>query len=361
MPIAPTGFLFDHACGSQYYGFSRREFAMKNPAELTLGGWMVYVLREADGALSMEEALHSILDSMKVYFPAQSVAVILFDDDTNEAHIKISRQISYSYVKEFHHKTPGPQIERLMLSQEPLLLHERPGRDEEYAELKMEHDFTSAVLAPVITNHRSIGYIFCDRNGPPSFTESDLLHLQVVGFLIGSLMVKFELLQERRQLSQTDDATNALKYAVFVAALDTELKRSVSHAYAVTLALIQLPTFKNFLDMHGIDRAHAALAELVRIIGRHTRTTDLLARYSADRLILCLSGLTEAEALQMLTAIRDEARSEVGAGSGIEVEALIGAIFLESEIQKKQPLQTLIGSLGKSLVEASKSGLSLKR
>ena len=58
----------------------------------TLGGWLVHVMREADGALSLEESLHVIMDSMKEFFPCQSVAVILIDEDTKELRIKISRQ-----------------------------------------------------------------------------------------------------------------------------------------------------------------------------------------------------------------------------------------------------------------------------
>ena len=75
----------------------------------TLGGWLVHVMREADGALSLEEALHVIMDSMKEYFPCQSVAVILIDDDTKELRIKISRQISYTFVKKFHRTARAPR------------------------------------------------------------------------------------------------------------------------------------------------------------------------------------------------------------------------------------------------------------
>ena len=35
----------------------------------TLGGWLVHVMSRSDGALSLEEALHVIMDSMKDYFP----------------------------------------------------------------------------------------------------------------------------------------------------------------------------------------------------------------------------------------------------------------------------------------------------
>ena len=81
----------------------------------TLGGWLVHVMREADGALSLEEALHAIMDSVKQYYPCQSVAVILIDDDTKELRIKISRQISYTFVKKFHRDGPTPTAERVVL------------------------------------------------------------------------------------------------------------------------------------------------------------------------------------------------------------------------------------------------------
>jgi diguanylate cyclase (GGDEF)-like protein len=326
---------------------------MKSPAEPTLGGWMVHVLREADSALSFEESLHSILDSMKVYFPAQSVAVVMVDDDTQEVRIKISRQISYSFAKQFRRKAPGPHIEGLMMRQQPLLVADAGQGSELYQEVKLEHDFTSAVLVPVIKDHRSVGYVICDRQAPPAFNESDQLHLQVIGFLIGSLMVKFELLQERRHFSQLDDATGALKYAAFVPALAVELKRAVTHAYPVTLALLHVPAFRFYLDTHGIDRAHGLLADLVKRAGRHLRETDLVARYSADRLVVCLSGATEADALSRLGDMQALANRELGTDSGIPVNILVGGVVLQSDAAKQKPMQDLMGLLGHALLDAT--------
>ncbi len=328
---------------------------MTNPMEPTLGGWLVHVLREADGALSMEEALHGILDSMKTYFPSQSVALVLIDDDTNEARIKMSRQISYSYIKEFHKKSPGSHIDAMLLSQEPLLISRADLTDAACREIRMEHDFKSVVIAPVIKNHRSVGYLFCDRLDQAGFGEADLLHLQVIGFLIGSLMVKFELLQERKQLSPRDDATGTLKYGSFVAALGRECKRAEVHSYPLVMVLLHLPCFRDFLDTYGIDRAHAVLEQLGKIIGRQTREMDLLARYSADRLILCLSGMTEPEALNLVNVVREQAVREIGSGTNIAIRVPCGILVLESAAAKRTPLQAVVGALGKSLVEAGEA------
>jgi diguanylate cyclase (GGDEF)-like protein len=325
---------------------------MNRLSEPTLGGWLVYVLREADGALSMEEALHAILDSMKTYFPSQSVAVLLVDEETKEVRIKISRQISYSFVKAFRRKAPGPHLRRLILEQEPLLLAQADPAAEVYREIKLEHDFTSAVLAPIIKNHRGIGCIFCDRASPPPFNPSDLLHLQVIGFLIGSLMVKFELMAERRQLSQVDEASGALKYSTFVPAFVTELHRAASHGYPVNLALLDIDAFRYFLDTHGIDRAHALLAEITGIVRRHTNDVDLLARYSADQMVLCLSGRTPAQAAEVLQTICNDVQRSAGAGAGIPVVLKVGALSLTTDKARKTPLQDLMGALGKALMAA---------
>ena len=114
----------------------------------TLGGWLVHVMGKADGALSLEEALHVIMDSMKDYFPSQSVAVILIDQNTKELRIKISRQISYTFVKQYHKDGPSPTAEQVVLEQRPMLLNDLDHESEVYQNLKLEHDFVSGVIAP---------------------------------------------------------------------------------------------------------------------------------------------------------------------------------------------------------------------
>jgi diguanylate cyclase (GGDEF)-like protein len=318
----------------------------------TLGGWMVHVMRQADGALSLEESLHVIMDSMKTYFPCQSVAVILIDDDTKELRIKISRQISYTFVKKYHQSGPSPTAEQVVLEQTPMLLNEIDPASDRYAELKLEHDFSSAVLAPVILNQRGVGYIFCDRADGSPFTDSDLLHLQVIGFLIGSLIEKFELIQTGKKLAQIDDATHTLQYKAFIPALATELQRAREHEYSVCLALMSVAAFRKYIETYGIDEAHALLAEIADITKTELRDMDLLARFGAAEFILCLSGLTANEARTKLETILNGV-SEKAIGQGdFTIQVTIGGLALESAAATKRQLQDILGALGKNLVAA---------
>lgn len=321
----------------------------------TLGGWLVHVMKSAEGALSIEEALHVIMDSMKEYFPCQSIAVILIDEDTKEIRIKISRNISYTFVKQFHKSGPGPTAERVVLEQQPVLLNDVDNQSDMYEDLKLEHDFTSAVLAPIVKNQRGVGYIFADRTNHEKFGDADLLHLQVIGYLIGTLMEKFDLIQASRKLSQIDDASKALQYKAFVPAMATELERARAHGYPVTLALLSVVAFRQYIETYGIDEAHALLAEVVEITRQHIRDMDILARFGADEFILCLSGKSVEQGRQQLEEIRDAVTTQAVGQGDVDIDAVIGGVVLTSEAHMKASVQEILGAVGKSLVNAKNS------
>jgi diguanylate cyclase (GGDEF)-like protein len=325
-------------------------------ASSTLGGWLVHVMRESDGALSLEEALHVIMDSMKDYFPSQSVAVILIDGDTKELRIKISRQISYTFAKKFRRSGPGPTAERVVLEQAPLLLNSLDHESADYQDLKLEHDFASAVLAPIVRNQRGIGYIFADRAENGAFTESDLLHLQVVGYLVGNLIEKFDLIRTSKKLSQIDDASQALQYKAFVPMLATELERARTHNYHVALALMSIQAFRRYIETYGIDKAHELLAEIVGITRENIRDMDLLARFGADEFILCLSGTTHAESEAKLAALQAAIGSKAVGQGDAAIGITMGALCLESDDALQAKLQDILSKLGKCLVDAKAEG-----
>lgn len=324
--------------------------------ETTLGGWLVHVMRKADGALSLEEGLHVIMDSMKAYFPSQSVAVILIDEDTGELRLKISRQISYTFVKQYHKAEPSPIAEQVVLEQRPMLLNNVDPASDIYQSLKLEHDFTSAVIAPVIRNQRGVGYIFCDREDHDDFSAADLLHLQVVGMLIGSMIERFDLIQTSKKLSQIDDATKVLQYKAFIPAFAVELERARTHGYGVGLALIAVESFRKYIETHGIDAAHALLEEVAGVIKGGIREMDVIARFGADEFIIYLSGLTESETRGKLAALVDAVNEQVvGQGDG-GINVTVGALALVKAGEQNRTLQDILGALGKNLVAAKGQG-----
>jgi diguanylate cyclase (GGDEF)-like protein len=319
----------------------------------TLGGWLVHVMRAADSALSLEESLHALMESMGTYFPCQSVAVLLIDEDTKELRIKISRRLSYTFSKKFRQSGPSPTAERIVLEQTPLLVAEADPASPLYAELKLEHEYRSAVVSPVVTNRRGVGYVFCDRaGGDPAFTQSDLLHLQVIGLLIGNLIEKFDLIRDSKRLSQTDDATGVMQYKAFVPALAVEFERAVTHAYPVSLALVAVEAFRKYVETYGIDRAHALLANATELIKRHLTAMDLVARFGADEFVLCLSSCGREDASRRLADIRADVRAHLVAEADSPSDVAIGALTLTGRDEMSRSMQDILGSLGGCLMQA---------
>lgn len=323
----------------------------------TLGGWLVHIMREVDGALSLEEAFHVLMDSFVKYFPCQSVAVILIDQDTDEVRIKISRQISYTFIKQFRKSAPTPTIERVVLEQHSLLLNAVNPEDNVYQEIKLEHDFSSAVVAPIINNKRGVGYIFCDRANGENFNEADLLHLQVLGYISGSLIEKYELIQVTRKLSQIDDASKALQYKAFVSALAKELERAQTHDYQVALALVSVDAFRRYLDTYGINEAHLLLEAVCKETHKLVRDIDTLARFGADQFILYLSGVTDTEAYEKIEEIKAAVQKNIIAKCDIPITLTVGTLILHSKKELSQTIQSIIATLGKKLVEAKAEAL----
>lgn len=318
----------------------------------TLGKWLIYVMKESDAALSLEEALHVIMDSMKDYFPCQSVAVILIDDDSKEMRIKISRQISYTFAKKFYRNGPGPAAERVVLEQKPVLLNKLNHDTQTYNEIKLEHEFTSAILAPVISSQRGVGYLFCDRANGEEFGEVDMLHLQVLGYIIGSLIAKFELIRASRELSQYDESTKVLHYKAFVPAFATDLERAQTHDFPITLALVAVEAFRHHVEVYGIREAHEMLAAVAAVIKSHIRDMDILARFTADEFILSLSGVTEAEAAAKIDEIKRDIPAKVMSKDAQVVRVTVGMLPMREKKDLKRKLQDIIADLGHSLADA---------
>ena len=68
---------------------------------------LIEIAQELGGTLTAEEALHVIIEHMKVFFPHQSLAMLILDENTGTLNIKTSREISYSFVKHFKRSIGG--------------------------------------------------------------------------------------------------------------------------------------------------------------------------------------------------------------------------------------------------------------
>lgn len=319
-------------------------------------GCLIEIAQELGASLTTEEALHVIIEHMKVFFTHQSLAVLILDENTGTLNIKTSRQISYSFVKQFNRGIGGTVVPRVLLKHELVFINDMKSDDAEYPHLKLEHDFTHLCLVPIIQNQRAIGYLHCDRTEAPPFTAEDARRMLIIAYLIGQQMQKFDLLFLTRHLALIDEASKALKYHVFVEQFRREMVRAKTYHTPLGLIFLNLDDYGDFVATCGIDAGHALLEEVQHLIKGCIRPIDIVGRFSANEFIVCLAGMNRAEAEATLAHIRNEIKQRAALSSGQPINVNCVAMTFERPEDFDLPLEKILTALGSGLIATRTKG-----
>lgn len=317
---------------------------------------LIAIAEELGGALTTEEALHVVIEHIKSFFPHQSLAVLVLDENTGTLNIKISRQISYSFVKHFKRVVGGTVLPRVLLKHERVLINDLPGSDPEYAQLKLEHDFKRLCLVPIIQNQRAIGYLHCDRVEGLPFTDDDARRLLLIAYLVGQQMQKFELLFLTRHLALIDEASKALKYHAFLEQFRREMARAKTYHTPLSLIFMNLDDYATFVATSGIDAGHALLEEVHNLIKGCIRPIDIVGRFSADEFIVCLGGMNRSEAEAAVAHLGNEIKHRAALSSSHPVSVSGVVMTFERAEDMELPLEKILAALGSGLISARRKG-----
>lgn len=327
------------------------------PIYRSLSEWTIRMFKELGGSLSLEEALHVLMEGSKEFMPYQSLAVLLRDDNTDEVYVKTSRKLSYSFVKGWRRDMKSQIVSRVLLKHEPVTLNNM-AKNGEYAAVKLENDFTCACLAPIIENQRAVGYVHCDRAGEGAFSEDEARSIHVLALLIGLLMEKFELIYVSRHLARIDDASQALKYNAFLDEYRRELSRARTFNAPLTLILFDIDNFPDYLGIHGVQGGHELLKTVHTLIREVVRDMDLVGRFSADEFILCLYGIEQDTAKQIADRISLLIAEKAGEKSGTPVTISGACVTFDKPAHYDIPIEKMLTTLGGGLLNTRVVGKS---
>lgn len=318
--------------------------------------WMITVSRELGGAVTCEEALHIIIENIKNYYPHQTIAALIRDENNHHLTIKNSRNLSYSYVKTFNRLARGNVIDRIMMKHEHILINNMDPAKPDYGEIKLEHDFKHICLVPIIQNQRAVGYLHCDRIDGPLFTEAEARELFVIGYLIGQQIEKHELLFLTRHLARIDEASKALKYHAFLEQYHKEVARARTYSSPMTLMLFSVDNYTQYITTCGIAAGHALLEEIHHLIHGCVREIDVVGRFAANEFIVCMGGMSCGESLTAIENIRNVVQKQTSLFSGCPILISGVALTFEKSEDCNLPLEQIFSKLGSGLVMARKQG-----
>lgn len=114
-------------------------------------------------------------------------------------------------------------------------------------------------------------------------------------------------------LETVDKSTGLPNRQVFDSSLERELKRIQRNSTALSIALYQITGWEALVQRYGREAANAAVAQIGKLIADTVRTTDMVARYGEDALVLMLpetggrAASRVVEDIHKLIAVQDYA------------------------------------------------------
>lgn len=120
-----------------------------------------------------------------------------------------------------------------------------------------------------------------------------------------------------RQKSQTieniafrDPLTGVYNRRFFEMKMKQQLRRAGEQNRPISLSFIDADRFKSINDTFGHDVGDLVLQGMARLIQRHLRASDVLARFGGEEFVVLLSDSGAAEAYSLMQSILDSAHAE---------------------------------------------------
>lgn len=133
------------------------------------------------------------------------------------------------------------------------------------------------------------------------FAELAELHLRLAE------LAKLHLrLDELEKLSSTDSLTGAWNRTHFDKVISTELNRSVRYKQPVSIIFFDIDYFKHVNDTYGHAIGDVVLRELVKVVWKNIRSSDMLFRWGGEEFVLIAPSTSYRVAAGLAETLRDK-------------------------------------------------------
>jgi diguanylate cyclase (GGDEF)-like protein/PAS domain S-box-containing protein len=175
----------------------------------------------------------------------------------------------------------------------------------------------------------------------------------MVGFF--DITEQKEIEQRLRGLAELDGLTGAFNRRHFFDVAGPTVDRIAARGGSVCLAMLDADHFKSINDRFGHAMGDETLRTITQICRNASRTTDIVARYGGEELVLLLSDVDKQVALGVVERIRTQISSTsipIGDGESFSVSVSIGL----AQHVPGESLEALLQRADTALYKAKRSG-----
>ncbi len=321
-------------------------------------------------AAHAEEGLRAVVTAAWQIFKAQVVAVILLDKAQENVHIKLSRGLSARFVDKFEVPLGANLLEEVILGGIPLSIPDCKAHPKACEEMKLEHDFGSAIAVGIVVNRRPLGCLYCNHKEAGHFGGDDIALLESLAHLAALAIEKTRMQDDLARLAIEDPSTGLNTYGYFYRRLSQEIARALRYKDSVGVLLLDLMNLRYVRDTFGSEGTQAVMRDMAQAVQENTRGVDFATRSRANQAMICLvrpqEGGIEIAAKRILKVLLSRpaiypvaAASPSGEGRGDEATACVNLQICAAGAlapRHGSDAASLISNVQKALLAAKRFG-----
>jgi diguanylate cyclase (GGDEF)-like protein len=311
------------------------------------------ILKVLSSTNQYEEVFHLVVDKIVRIFKCQTCAIVIVDPATEYLHIENGHGLSHTFTKEFRRKLATGSIGKLLWTATPIVITDSEADPILTHEVQLEYAFGSCLCAPIVVDHRTLGYLYADHVQKNELNEQDLRIFTCFATLAALALNKSRLFEENLRLDKIDHETEVEKYGPFLERLNMNIERAQKFGERFALMLLDVDNYKHLALTYGYETSRMLLKELAGVFKSQLRGIDGAGRYGFDEIILLRANSSLEEAVDRANALRTLVENTTFTAKHIRTTVSVG---VSAYPENAETIDDLLMTVKNALFEAQRSG-----
>lgn len=304
-------------------------------------------LQELATELYAEEVLSLVADSIKRLLNCLSCGVILLEGGEG-LKVKISRGLSYSYIKQLHSSPDHDLIKQILKDPKKLVVKEG---DPLYGK-GFEHPYKALAIMPLKKGQEMMGILFADSDRIDAFEGEAMEFLEDMALLTAVALDYYQTKDKLISTVNIDTLTGLYNFKHFHELLFREVLRTEDSEHPFSLLLFSISGMADYNSAMGHVRGDQLLRDTADLIKSRVRRFDVVARYSGAKMAVIMPETGKEEASQKAQEILEAFEEGHWTKTAPRLVYLKGAVVAYPQDGKDE--KELLGHLEEALYKAKR-------
>lgn len=175
--------------------------------------------------------------------------------------------------------------------------------------IEEEHDFSSLISKPMVSEGNIIGILRVDSSEEAAFSQHELRILDIIGEMGAVALENTKLYRQTEELAIKDSLTGLFVHRYFMERLEEEIKRALHSNSSFAVLMMDIDNFKDFNDEHGHIAGDIILKKIAKILRSKASAGDIVARYGGEEFTFVALDYSAGSAKKLAEEIRKEIKN----------------------------------------------------